>query len=274
MVRKRDPYLYPRGCTRVTPLGTMMMSVVVGVTNLQIIVRSVNAIVSGEVGSTACGASRAAMAALTDRADGHVARHLSHAGRALRQGGVVLLVPRRQFAPTGAAHVRPRQRLPDNQRLDRLRLPGARVLEVPGPGRCAKGSKRHGLAVVTNSMLAGACMMCSYVMFVWYMSGRRDVNKLTGRTADAYFYSRILHVALDHQPALITQIEALKVYHFGAQFLVELDIVLDRDLPLHVAHDASELLQRKIEYLPYVERAFVHVDHEVRHSPDAEHKPV
>jgi len=45
-------------------------------------------------------------------------------------------------------------------------------------------------------------------------------------------------------------------------------------MPLHLAHDVSEMLQRKIECLPYVERAFVHVDHEIRHNPEKEHKPV
>jgi len=43
---------------------------------------------------------------------------------------------------------------------------------------------------------------------------------LSGRNADPEFYSRILKIALDHQPDLVHQIDTLKVYHFGAQFLV------------------------------------------------------
>lgn len=37
--------------------------------------------------------------------------------------------------------------------------------------------------------------------------------------------------------------------------------------PLWKAHDTSQLLQDKIEVLPNVCRAFVHVDYEVYHVP-------
>ena len=39
------------------------------------------------------------------------------------------------------------------------------------------------------------------------------------------------------------------------------------DTPLWKAHDISQQLQDKIESLPHVERAFVHVDHETTHTP-------
>lgn len=39
------------------------------------------------------------------------------------------------------------------------------------------------------------------------------------------------------------------------------------DTPLWEAHDLSQQLQDKIEVLPRVERAFVHVDHETTHTP-------
>ena len=37
--------------------------------------------------------------------------------------------------------------------------------------------------------------------------------------------------------------------------------------PLWKAHDVSQQLQDKLEELPNVERAFVHVDHETTHVP-------
>ena len=39
------------------------------------------------------------------------------------------------------------------------------------------------------------------------------------------------------------------------------------DTPLWKAHDVSQLLQDKLEVLPNVGRAFVHVDHETTHQP-------
>jgi divalent metal cation (Fe/Co/Zn/Cd) transporter len=48
---------------------------------------------------------------------------------------------------------------------------------------------------------------------------------------------------------------------------VELDIVMPSTTPLWKAHDIAQILQDKIEVLPGVDRAFVHVDHETTHAP-------
>ena len=48
---------------------------------------------------------------------------------------------------------------------------------------------------------------------------------------------------------------------------MEIDVVMDGNTPLWKAHDISQQLQDKIEVLPNVERAFVHVDHETTHMP-------
>lgn len=42
---------------------------------------------------------------------------------------------------------------------------------------------------------------------------------------------------------------------------------MNANTPLWKAHDISQQLQDKIEVLPNVERAFVHVDHETDHIP-------
>lgn len=42
---------------------------------------------------------------------------------------------------------------------------------------------------------------------------------------------------------------------------------MDANTPLWKAHDISQQLQDKIEVLPNVGRAFVHVDHETTHIP-------
>jgi divalent metal cation (Fe/Co/Zn/Cd) transporter len=42
---------------------------------------------------------------------------------------------------------------------------------------------------------------------------------------------------------------------------------MDAGTPLEKAHDIAQQLQDKIEVLPNVERAFVHIDHETTHMP-------
>lgn len=80
----------------------------------------------------------------------------------------------------------------------------------------------------------------------------------------------LTYVARNHHPDVIA-IDTVRAYHYGYNYLVELDIVLPRDMPLHLAHDIGESLQNKLEALDKVERAFVHLDYETDHSP--EHKP-
>lgn len=57
------------------------------------------------------------------------------------------------------------------------------------------------------------------------------------------------------------------VLQSGPDYFVEIDVVMDANTPLWKAHDVSQQLQDKIEVLPNVERAFVHVDHETTHIP-------
>ena len=49
---------------------------------------------------------------------------------------------------------------------------------------------------------------------------------------------------------------------------------MDEATPLKISHDVSQTLQRKLEGLADVERAFVHVDYENDHDPHHEHKPL
>ena len=55
-------------------------------------------------------------------------------------------------------------------------------------------------------------------------------------------------------------------------FFVEVDIVISPpNTPVYVAHDRGEELQQRLEQLPEVVRAHVHIDFEVAHPATAEH---
>ena len=54
----------------------------------------------------------------------------------------------------------------------------------------------------------------------------------------------------------------------------QVDIVLPEDMALRKAHNIAETLQRKIEQMNQIERAFVHADYEFHHTPKDEHKYV
>ncbi|ONK66161.1 uncharacterized protein A4U43_C06F4760 [Asparagus officinalis] len=71
----------------------------------------------------------------------------------------------------------------------------------------------------------------------------------------------------------LTQAEsefAIKISNYAniCLLVLKVDIELPEDLPLKQAHTIGETLQIKIEGLPEVERAFVHLDFECEHKPE------
>jgi divalent metal cation (Fe/Co/Zn/Cd) transporter len=66
-------------------------------------------------------------------------------------------------------------------------------------------------------------------------------------------------VAFHHSP-LVRKIDTVRAYHFGTHFLVEIDVLLPNDLSLAEAVHVAIGLEQKIESLPDVERAFVHLN--------------
>jgi glycerophosphoryl diester phosphodiesterase len=80
-------------------------------------------------------------------------------------------------------------------------------------------------------------------------------------------------MAMSHDERIV-KVETCRAYHAGQRYYVEIDVVMDEQTPLRVSHDVAQSLQRKVEGLGDVERAFVHVDYEDDHDPHEEHKPL
>ncbi|KAL1234836.1 Metal tolerance protein [Trichinella spiralis] len=117
----------------------------------------------------------------------------------------------------------------------------------------------------------GAILISAHLLCTWIETASEQVSIISGKTASPFIVSRLIKVCLDHEPSL-RHIETVLAYHYGLKYLVEVHVVLDEQLSLKEAHDISESLQRKMENLQYVERAFVHVDYNLDHKPDDEHK--
>ena len=96
-----------------------------------------------------------------------------------------------------------------------------------------------------------------------------NVRSLIGRTASPEFLAKLTYLIWNHHME-IKHIETVRAYTFGCQYFVEVHIVLPQDMSLDQAHDIGETLEEKVEQLPGVERAFVHVDFDTTHQ--LEHK--
>ena len=88
-----------------------------------------------------------------------------------------------------------------------------------------------------------------------------------GKTASPDYLQKLTYLCWNHHKD-IRHIDTVRAYTFGSHYFVEVDIVLPSDMPLQEAHDIGEALQEKLESLPDIERAFVHLDYEYSHRPE------
>jgi len=118
---------------------------------------------------------------------------------------------------------------------------------------------------------AGAIVLALYTMRTWSLTVLENVNALVSRTASPDFLRKLTYLCWNHHKE-IRQIDTVRAYTFGSHYFAEVDIVLAGDMPLQQAHDIGESLQDKLESLPEIERAFVHLDYEVTHRPEHAYK--
>ncbi|KAM7500292.1 hypothetical protein LguiA_024706 [Lonicera macranthoides] len=114
---------------------------------------------------------------------------------------------------------------------------------------------------------AGAIALAVYTISNWSGTVLETAVSLVGQTAPPEVLQKLTYLVLRHHPK-IKRVDTVRAYTFGVLYFVEVDIELPEDLPLKEAHAIGESLQIKIEELPEVERAFVHLDYECDHKPE------
>ncbi|XP_074564917.1 metal tolerance protein 4-like [Curcuma longa] len=114
---------------------------------------------------------------------------------------------------------------------------------------------------------AGAIVLAIYTITNWSGTVWENAVSLVGQSAPPEMLQKLTYLVLRHDPK-INRVDTVRAYTFGVLYFVEVDIELPEDLPLKEAHAIGESLQIKIEELPEVERAFVHLDFECDHKPE------
>ncbi|KAJ0406500.1 hypothetical protein P43SY_001431 [Pythium insidiosum] len=127
------------------------------------------------------------------------------------------------------------------------------------------------VVAVTTSMIAhwhrdlwyadsiGAIFISIYIAYSWLETGKEQVERLIGLRATPDFVEQVREISDLHHPQMTTDI--VRAYHFGSNYLVEIEVILPANMCVRDAHDISLALQTKVEELDNVERAFVHVDY-------------
>lgn len=113
----------------------------------------------------------------------------------------------------------------------------------------------------------GAIILSVLISCLWLHTAYEEFQLLIGITADTETLQLITYVSMTHSEA-IKQIDTVRAWYSGPRLVVEVDIVMDPEETLRVSHDVAEELQMKLESLPDVERAYVHVDFETEHKPE------
>ncbi|KAL4924420.1 cation diffusion facilitator family transporter [Aspergillus undulatus] len=113
----------------------------------------------------------------------------------------------------------------------------------------------------------GAIILSVMISCLWLHTAYHEFQLLIGVTADTKMQQLITYISMTHSP-LITAIDTVRAYTSGPRLVVEVDIVMDPSDSLRATHDIAEELQTKLESLPDVERAYVHVDYETTHKPE------
>ncbi|VBB34329.1 unnamed protein product, partial [Acanthocheilonema viteae] len=236
-IRKRDPYMYPRGRTRLEPIALVIVSVIMGVASVQMVVQSLESVIHDTVNPKVDIVSLSIMVAII-----------------FIKFALMLLCKKFDYNSSVAV-------LAQDHWNDCISNTVAIV--------CAWVASNYWLYFDP----IGAIAVSIYIATTWFFTGKEHLVMLSGKSAKPEFINRIVKVCVEHDKR-IDYIDTVYVYHFGTRFLVEVHIVMNPDMTLRESHDISESLQTSIESLAEVERAFVHCDYEYDHLPADEHKVV
>ncbi|KAF3946397.1 hypothetical protein CMV_027331 [Castanea mollissima] len=113
---------------------------------------------------------------------------------------------------------------------------------------------------------SGAIILAFYTIFNWSQTVFENAVSLVGQSAPPEVLQKLTYLVMRHPQ--VKRIDTVRAYTFGVLYFVEVDIELPEELPLKEAHTIGETLQEKLEKLPEVERAFVHLDYECDHKPE------
>ncbi|MED6110995.1 Metal tolerance protein 4 [Stylosanthes scabra] len=112
----------------------------------------------------------------------------------------------------------------------------------------------------------GAILLAVYTITNWSRTVMENAVSLVGQSAPPEFLQKLTYLVVRHPQ--VKRVDTVRAYTFGVLYFVEVDIELPEELPLKEAHAIGETLQIKLEKLPEVERAFVHLDFECEHKPE------
>jgi len=240
-INTHEPYKYPQGKSRLEPLGIMLFACAMGMAGMQVIVESVQDMISGFTGTPK-----------DIRID------------ALPIAVLCVAIILKAILWTVCQYIK---------RMGRAPLAVLTLIDDHRNDVCTN------LMALAAALIAsriqslwffdplGAIVLSIWICFNWYQNGKSQIAFLIGKTAPPEFIGQIAYMAA-HQHPEILRVDTVLAYHFGQKYMVECHIGLRKDITLRDAHDIGEALEETIEKLELVEKCFVHLDYEWKHRPE------
>lgn len=231
-IRKQNKYLYPIGKSRMQPLGIIVFSCIMGTLGFQVLIEGIRQLVGEQ----------------------HT-HHLEHLVLTIgiMVGVIVLkfflfLFCRKSKSPSVQAYAQ-------DHRNDV-------ATNIVGLAAALVGDR---LYYWVDPL--GAILLAAYIIVNWSQTAMENIKSMVGVSAPPEFLAQLTYLAWNHHPDIVL-IDTIRAYTFGPKYFVEVDVVLEENMPLRRAHDIGEALQNRIELMEDVERAFVHLDFESEHAPE------
>lgn len=103
-----------------------------------------------------------------------------------------------------------------------------------------------------------AIVISGFIFFSAFTLGKENIDYLVGRAPPREMIDEIYGVVMNESG--VKGINRILAHYVGHRVHIEIHIALDGSLMLSKAHDMGVVVQRLVESLPDVDRAFIHVD--------------
>jgi len=101
-------------------------------------------------------------------------------------------------------------------------------------------------------------MVAFFILKSGYDVAKENIDYLMGKSADDHLTAEIINRAL--QVDDVIGFNDLRTYYVGDRFHVELHIEVEKNLSTKESHDIGKKVQKNVEELQHVQKAFIHID--------------
>ncbi len=103
-----------------------------------------------------------------------------------------------------------------------------------------------------------AVIISLFIFYTAYRIGVENIDYLMGKAASSEVISRIRRNILEIKG--IKGINELRAHYVGSRIQVEIHVEVNKKIDTKKSHDLGKVVQRKIESMPEISRAFIHID--------------